>query len=375
VNINGGNFDGKFESVNVFGGSEALITINGGNFTNFSTTANKRITIKGGTFDADPTQWLADGYTAKQVDGKYYVFKAEKVIMDDTAKLKDLFAEDGKVFVGTTLTHLVDNEGKNLTLDKDVELYFADGCGITFDKTTVINGTGTLTVHGGELETQQELCVSGDATLIIEDGEHTFGAFSATGNGTIIVNGGTLNCKGSYAGILGITFGENGKLIVNDGTLNMGQPFNLNPNRCDNAYIEINGGTINLSKDRDKLFAVRNIMDKDRASGVLRGSSIKITGGVFNAPYPLDSTGDANAFIRNEDGSADTTRVLDSNEYNGAAQYNCVVTGGTFYGCWTRTGETGGDGTEVCENTIMGFIADGYVMTGNATGGYIVSKK
>ena len=62
VIINDGNFDGKFESVNVFGGSEALITINGGNFTNFSTTANKRITIKGGTFDADPTQWVADGY-------------------------------------------------------------------------------------------------------------------------------------------------------------------------------------------------------------------------------------------------------------------------------------------------------------------------
>ena len=210
--------------------------------------------------------------------------------------------------------------------------------------------------------------------MIFEGGEHTFGAFSATGNGKIVVNAGTLNCKGTYAGILGISFAENGQLVVNDGTLNMYQPFNLNANRCDNAYVEINGGTINLLNGADKLFAVRDILDKDRTSGVLRGSSIKITGGVFTTTYELDSDGDANAFIRNED-TPDTNRVLVSNTYNGQPDYNCVVTGGTFYGCWQRSDNnrlgTGG----VVENTIAGFVADGYEITGDATNGYVVSAK
>ena len=38
-------------------------------------------------------------------------------------------------------------------------------------------------------------------------------------------------------------------------------------------------------------------------------------------------------------------------------------------------GETGGDGTEVCENTIAGFVADGYEITGNTVDGYVVSAK
>ena len=76
--INGGNFDGRFESVNVWGtGSEALITLNGGNFTNFSTTAGGRITIKGGTFDTNPTPWLADGYVATANEDGTWTVSAE----------------------------------------------------------------------------------------------------------------------------------------------------------------------------------------------------------------------------------------------------------------------------------------------------------
>lgn len=213
----------------------------------------------------------------------------------------------------------------------------------------------------------------------INNGEHTFNALSVSGNGTIIVNGGTLNCKGTYAGIMGITFGENGSLIVNAGKLNLYQPINLNQNRCDNAYVEINGGIIELLNGIENLFVVRNVMDKDNnTSGTLRGSSIRVNGGTFIAHYEVDYAGDATSFIRNGDAPADGNKVLVSND----DKYDCIVTGGTFYGSWQRADNTrytdgnGGysDGLMV-DNSIAGFVADGYEITGDADNGYVVTKK
>ena len=336
----------------------------------------------GAAFDI---QILATQYTSESdsfnnqydADAEYPVIPSPvKVSSANTfAEISALLAEGKDIYV-TENINLTDASAGNtyITITDDVAIYASKGAVISLGETTLVNGSGSITVYGGSLKTNHELCITGDSTMIFEGGEHTFGAFSATGNGKIVVNAGTLNCKGTYAGILGISFAENGQLVVNDGTLNMYQPFNLNANRCDNAYVEINGGTINLLNGADKLFAVRDILDKDRTSGVLRGSSIKITGGVFTTTYELDSDGDANAFIRNED-TPDTNRVLVSNTYNGQPDYNCVVTGGTFYGCWQRSDNnrlgTGG----VVENTIAGFVADGYEITGDATNGYVVSAK
>ena len=270
-----------------------------------------------------------------------------------------------------------------ITVDKDIAFYLLDNATISFSEVALVDGTGSITVCGGTIKTSYELCVTGNATMIFEGGEHSFGAFSATSNGKIVVNGGTLNCLGTYAGVMGISFAETGRLIVNDGKLNMYQPFNLNANRCDAAYIEINGGTIELLNGIENLFVVRNIMDKDKEDGgVLRGSSIRVTGGTFIAHYEIDSAGDATSFIRNGDGPADTNKVLVSNTFNGASDYDCVVTGGTFYGSWQRadnqryTNGNGGysDGLFV-ENSIAGFVADGYQITGDATNGYVVSVK
>ena len=283
--------------------------------------------------------------------------------------------EEGGTIVFTQSVNLTDTVvGKTfLEANGDVDFYLNDGVVLDFSNVTGVTGTGSITIHGGTVKVNQELYVTGNSTLVIEGGTHNFGTLSAVGNGTIIVNGGTLNCYGTYGSTGGgINFGENGTLIVNGGTLNMYQPFNLNGNRCDNAYVEINGGTINLLGSADKLFSVRNIMDKD-AEGTLRGSSIKITGGVFTTTYQLDSDGDANAFIRNEDSlPAGANRVLVSNEID---SYNCVVTGGTFYGCWQRNDNNRLHGTGTVENTIAGWIGEGYEIVGNSTDGYKVVPK
>jgi predicted ribosomally synthesized peptide with SipW-like signal peptide len=295
-------------------------------------------------------------------------------LVSNTDELEVALANGGHIkFTGSMdLTDPAD--GKTfVTTNDDVHFYLPDDAVLNFGEVTGINGTGTLTIHGGTLKTNHELYVTGDATLIIDGGVHNLSAFSAVGNGTIIVNGGTLNCYGIYGSTGGgINLAENGQLIINGGTLNMYQPINLNANRCDNAYVEINGGTIKLLESADKLFSVRNVMEKD-AQGTSRGSSIKITGGTIIATYPVDDTNDANAFIRNEDGTPDTSRVLVSNTED---NYNCVVTGGTFFGDWRRTGERAGYPADHCEmNTITGFVADGYEITGDPVNGYVVAPK
>ena len=343
----------------------------------------------GAAFDI---QILATQYTSESdsfnnqydEDAEYPVIPSPVKVSSTTtyAEIEDLFAQGKSIYVteDMTIDGPVSEGATRMNVNGDVAFYFADDATLTFKNTTVFNGTGTITVKNGSLETAKELCISGNSTMVFEGGEHTFGAFSVTSNGKVIVNGGTLNCKGTYAGIMGITFGENGKLIVNDGKLNMYQPFNLNPNRCDAAYIEINGGTIDLLNGIENLFVVRNVMDKDKEDGgVLRGSSIRVNGGTFIAHYEIDSAGDATSFIRNGDGPSDTNKVLVS---NAADKYDCVVIGGTFYGSWQRadnqryTNGNGGysDGLFV-ENSIAGFIANGYEITGDATNGYVVSAK
>ena len=260
-----------------------------------------------------------------------------------------------------------------ITLSGDTKLYLENDATVSFGEVIGVGGEGSLTIYGGSIDTDYELYVTGNATLIIEDGEHFFGSCSAVGDGTIILNGGTVHSYGSY-GNIGFAFGENGSLIVNGGKLNLYQPINLNPNRCDNAYVEINGGTIELLDGIENLFIVRNVMDKDLTSGgTLRGSSIRINGGTFIAHYEVDYAGDATSFIRNGDSPSDGNKVLVSNE----DRYNCIVTGGTFYGSWQRADNTryeNCDG-EFVQNSIAGFVASDCEIIGDPDNGYVVTKK
>ncbi len=373
--------------------ANATVIVNGGTFHKPSTKTapiqeldGATVLIYGGRFAFDPSEFVADGCEAiKGDDGWWFVVRNDNkvnsgVTYDDFAKL---MVDGGNIYIAENIT-IENPENSRFTefsIDKNINIYAGEGATLTFSETTTFVGNGTLTIYSGAIFEEQELCIADNATLVFEGGTHTFNALSVSGNGKIVVNGGTLNCMGSYAGIMGITFGENGSLIVNDGKLNMHDSFNLNQNRCDAAYVEINGGTIELLEYKpnnftDNLFVVRNVMDKDTKSGVSRGSKIRINGGTFIAHYEIDSSNDANGFIRNGDSPADGNKVLVSN----ADGYDCVVTGGTFYGSWQRAdntryvnGEGGYSDGEFVENSIAGFVADGYQIIGDATIGYVVS--
>ena len=288
-----------------------------------------------------------------------------------SAELIEMFADGKNPYFTEDVSFTFANT--SIPLNEDVYIGADPNVTITFPLVCGLVGDGSLTVHSGKIVSNQEWFVGGTTSFIFEGGEHTFSGLSVTSQGTIVVNGGTLNCPGGYGGLESITFGKSGSLIVNGGTINLYQPINLNENKCVNAYVEINGGTFNFVGG-DWLFKVRNILPQDREpGGVLRGSSIKITGGTFNATYQLDSDGDATAFIRNYD-EPDTNKVLVSNYYNGELDYNCVVTGGTFNGCWQRSDNVRFHGGEVVENTVAGFVAEGYQIVGNSVDGYKVVK-
>ena len=86
VTINGGTFTGtdyvinagyaqSYEDKDTDNKYSSVITINGGTFNGAIKIAGaSELVINGGSFTADPTQWLADGKTAELVDG-YYVVK------------------------------------------------------------------------------------------------------------------------------------------------------------------------------------------------------------------------------------------------------------------------------------------------------------
>ena len=71
--INGGDFDGAI--VLDWGDNAPELYIKGGNFTNFSATVNgaAKLVITGGTFDADPSAYVATGYVANESNGVWTV--------------------------------------------------------------------------------------------------------------------------------------------------------------------------------------------------------------------------------------------------------------------------------------------------------------
>ncbi|MBR2043705.1 MAG: SipW-dependent-type signal peptide-containing protein [Clostridia bacterium] len=179
VTVNDGNFDGALHLD--WGTTPPEIYINGGNFTNFSATVYgaAKLVIKGGTFDADPSAYVADGYDAVELaDGSYVVInrKADevkvlgltlipdgnnsKIIVNDKEgflNLTKLFANWTKLFAdgGTTVTEYANVSGADyyyagrwtVSLEADIDLNNATIAPVIFDHPV---STGTLTFDGND---------------------------------------------------------------------------------------------------------------------------------------------------------------------------------------------------------------------------------
>ena len=107
VTINGGTFIGpkgtsadSGAAVNAQAGS--TVTIKDGNFSggkNNTLSAKGTLTVLGGTFDQDPSDYVAEGYKALEKDGKYYVVSSG--VDNLIATVGDLVALGGTKVNGT----------------------------------------------------------------------------------------------------------------------------------------------------------------------------------------------------------------------------------------------------------------------------------
>jgi len=108
VTVNGGKFAFTKQEVYVNGGNTFCelgtnpIMINGGTYisTSFSTGADREYVIKGGTFDADPSAYVASGFKAIDNNGVYYVVPENiNTVVVTADQLADAISNGGVIAV------------------------------------------------------------------------------------------------------------------------------------------------------------------------------------------------------------------------------------------------------------------------------------
>ena len=168
VTVNDGNFDGAL--CLDWGTTPPEIYINGGNFTNFSATVNgaAKLVIKGGTFDADPSAYVAPGYqVTNNGDGTYTVGAY-------------------KVSTGAELVDAIAN-GKTVELTQDVSLGKIDLTGaITNDVVIDANGhkITTADAYGIEVTAGKNITISNADVEMTKAGDYiTYAAGFKIANG------------------------------------------------------------------------------------------------------------------------------------------------------------------------------------------------
>lgn len=130
VTVNGGEFAFTKQEIYVNGGNTFCelgnnpIMINGGNYigTSFSTGAGREYVIKGGTFDKDPSAYVADSYLAvKNADGTWSVVS----VVGKTLLTEGLYVSNDKDYAVVSADGLVSlnsmmanrTAGKNVTVE------------------------------------------------------------------------------------------------------------------------------------------------------------------------------------------------------------------------------------------------------------------
>ncbi len=258
VIVNDGTITSGTHAIRIFGSvsTDIDVTVNGGNFTgmltNLENTGNGKVSIAGGTFTADPPEYLADGYavTARYgKDGDIFTVapkttgdnNTEKIVVEEGAKVEleddniqgTITNNGGELTVTNTTVHNVANHSygallrdESYTEFKDVVITNATGGGINLINGEAIfesgivdiqntksrhlvyvgtdNGFAKLTIKGGTFNLKNKTTTSSylvaqntGAVIIVEGG--IFNAASTgkppvqeLGGGEVIIKGGTF---------------------------------------------------------------------------------------------------------------------------------------------------------------------------------------
>ena len=245
-----------------------VITIKNGTFTGAINCTVGSISISGGTYSVDVSDFCAEGYYSVKDREKYTVKPLNEVAV---AKIGDnlytsLSAAISAASDGQAVTLLKNTtENVNISAEQSVAINL-NGYTVTVPSDCGIELQGKLTVTGNGKITcaNTPICVDGNsAELTVNDGTiestNDYGIYAKNG-GSVVVNGGTISSKN--AALSGNNTTGSMNFTVNSGTLTAAQgPAIYMPGQ---VSLNISGGTLN--------------------GGVsLRMGQVNISGGVINA--------------------------------------------------------------------------------------------
>ena len=275
--INGGDFDfNKTQNQKrayIYADAGTQVIVNGGNFGKASTRSgytagilgDGTVIITGGTFGFDPTEWVAEGYKAVKTDGVWNVLPASGNTVNDA------IVNGGVVNVGADVTDL------NATIDADtVATINLNGNTATGS----IANNGTMTVNGGTLNNDGDLVLNntGNATVSNVTMEMTnstgYIARSST-EGSVIV----------YENVDAISSGGgvnvwDGEAVFKSGSVTT----NSTSTSARHVFYVAQGGTLTI-EDGTFVFNPSNLTRKGSylcAQG--EGATIIVKGGSFDKP-------------------------------------------------------------------------------------------
>jgi len=151
VIIKGGTFIGPKDTgadsgsaVSVKAGSS--VTIEGGNFSggkNSTLSSNGTLNVVGGTFDQDPSEWVATGYKAVQSGSNFVVVSNDIAVVSSAAELSDAIANgNANIVLAEDITY-------NTHINNDAFINLNNN---TFEatKTIELRNNADLTMIGGD---------------------------------------------------------------------------------------------------------------------------------------------------------------------------------------------------------------------------------
>ena len=296
-----------------------VITIKNGTFTGAINCTVGSISISGGTYSVDVSDFCAEGYYSVKDREKYTVKPLNEVAV---AKIGDnlytsLSASISAATDGQTVTLLKNaTENVNISAGKSVAINL-NGYTVTVPSDCGIELQGKLTVTGNGKITcaNTPICVDGSsAELTVNDGTiestNDYGIYAKNG-GSVVVNGGTISSQN--AALSGNNTTGSMNFTVKSGTLTAAQgPAIYMPGQ---VSLNISGGTLN--------------------GGVsLRMGQVNISGGTINA---ITENIDSPSQYYNYSGNAwlpDALYVFGGTYSDGDTEHgnslNLNITGGTF---------------------------------------------
>jgi len=315
--INGGTFNGRiFFSTGTDSGKTKSITINGGTFNGEFVNPNKgTLVIRGGSFDHDPTAYLAEGYVASYSNGIWTVDQVEGAARignqgyasfeaavtaaqpgDTVVLLQDItYGEDRSVPVWTSKVFNIDLNGHTFTTNSNVgttlgnngytasAICFSNanaGSNLTISNGTIVTayGAGVYADDPGMAITFEDLTINAAQVGTQSTAEYSAG-IRLTCEATAIIK------SGSYSGAYALAVSNSGGIaIINGGEFHGGIFFSTDTTSGKTKSITINGGTFYgefVNPNKGNLVINAGTFDHDPTAYVAEGSIVSYNGSVW----------------------------------------------------------------------------------------------